>query len=85
MNVCSSASKLETVPVTVMKGFVSISMMPSRGMSCSKHVKGVDCERKDWMIPGRYRPRRRNQRVYSRGVLNFEGPYRRETVIQPKK
>ena len=38
MNVCSSASKLETVPVTVMKGFVSISMMPSRGMSCSKDV-----------------------------------------------
>ena len=33
MNVCSSASKLVTVPVTVMKGLVSISMSPSRGMS----------------------------------------------------
>ena len=44
----------------------------------------MECERKGWTIPGRYRPQRRNQRVYSRGVLNFEGPYR-ETVIQPKK
>ena len=38
VNVCSSASKLVTVPVTVMKGFVSISRIPSRGMSCSRDV-----------------------------------------------